>query len=162
MTTGETPHYKIIIKETPQQEAFLEEFFQEEKHVFNDFNINLEFFAVRNSSGQYFHNVGYGGYGKSWVDDLSKAKIYTKIGQARSRVTWFSRNHPEYPMPVIIKIIANRAVVLDETERVKKAILSKQRTEIRREEESAKQSIKYAEEDLKRAQEKLEKLKNKK
>jgi len=126
-----------------------------------DCEINLEFFAVKNSSGQYFRNVGYGGYGKSWVEELGKAKIYTKIGQARSRVTWFSRKHPEYPMPVIIKIIANRAVVLDETERVKKALLSKQRAEARKEEKYTKQKIKYAEEDLKRAQEKLEKLKNK-
>lgn len=126
------------------------------------YEINLEFFAVRNSSGQYFRNVGYGGYGKSWVEELGKAKIYTKIGQARSRVTWFSRNHPQYPMPVIIKIVANKAFVLDETERVKKAILAKQRAEIRKEEEYAKRKIKYAEEDLKRAQEKLEKLKNKK
>ena len=121
--------------------------------------IYMEFFAVKSYDGKYFHNVGYSHYGKTWVDDLSKAKIYGKIGQARARVTWFSQHHPEYPMPVIVKIIANEAIILNEEERVKNAILKKEEKRLIREKHFADAALKNAEREFKIAKDKLEKLK---
>jgi hypothetical protein len=153
--TGCTP-YDIGEKKTSFSN---EEVFQINEEI-KDIKIHLELFVVRNSSGQYFHNVGYGGYGKTWVDSLQKAKIYTKIGQARSRVTWFTKKYSNYPMPVIIKIIANEAIVLDESERVKKAIASKERAEARRKKAESEWKLKRAEEKLKEAVEEIKKLKD--
>jgi nucleosome binding factor SPN SPT16 subunit len=49
----------------------------------------MKLYAVRNSQGQFFHAIGYGGYGPSWVDTLDAAKFYTKLGTAKGRVTYF-------------------------------------------------------------------------
>ena len=48
--------------------------------------MNLELYVVRNKEGKYFRTKGYSGYGDTWVDDIQKAKVYPKIGQARSRL----------------------------------------------------------------------------
>jgi len=120
--------------------------------------INLEFFAVRSKDGKYFRSVGFGG-GKNWVDDIKKAKIYPKIGQARARVTWFKANYPDFGVADIIKIIANEAIVLSEVERVEKSINKKEEKELKRQKERAERALKQAEEDFKKAGEKLRKLK---
>jgi len=122
--------------------------------------IDLEFFAVRNQDGQFFHAVGLGG-GKTWVNDIKSAKIYPKIGQARARVTWFTNNYPKYASPVIIKIIANKAIVLDETERVKKAIEKIEKKEAEYRKRQAEYELKRAKEDARIANDKLKRLKNK-
>lgn len=122
--------------------------------------IHLEFFAVRNKEGKFFRSVGYGGGGKSWVDEIGDAKIYAKIGGARGRVTWFASHYPEYGIPEIIKIIANEVEVIDETQRVNKSIERKKNAEIQREKWYAEQKIQDAEEELAKAKEKLKKLKN--
>lgn len=90
---------------------------------------NFKIYAVRNQEGKFFRAKGYGGYGETWVDDINKAKTYTKIGQARSRVTWFSNNYPKYGNPDIIEFSVTSGVVLDEGARVEKAKLAKQKKE---------------------------------
>lgn len=121
--------------------------------------INIEFFAVRSKDGKYFRSVGYSGR-SNWVDDIKKAKIYPKIGGARRRVTWFAKNYPEYGVPDIIKITANQAVILNEAERVDKAIKSKEEKELKRQKEQAKIKLKAAEREFEKASENLRNLKN--
>lgn len=84
-------------------------------------DIKLELYAVVNQEGKFFRAVGYGGAGKSWVDTVDKAKLYGKLGQARSRVTWWYNNHPKFGMPKIIKLSATGIEIIDEVERVNKS-----------------------------------------
>ena len=56
----------------------------------------MNIYVVRNREGRFFRAKGFGGSGQSWVEDLGKARFYTKIGQAKSRVTFFSREYPQY------------------------------------------------------------------
>jgi len=95
-----------------------------------DTPILLKFYIVRNQSGQYYRAKGYGGYGSSWVDDIEKAKVYGRIGPARSQVTFWTSNYPKYGAPVIIELHAIEGKVLDETERVAKALRTKRRQEL--------------------------------
>ena len=82
----------------------------------------LSLYAVRSKDGKFFKNIGYGGGGgkKSWVDSLDKAKIYAKIGQARSRVTFWEKNYPEYGRPDLIELVVEKINVIDDTEVIKK------------------------------------------
>lgn len=96
----------------------------------------LEVYAVRNSDGQWLRSKGYGGSGEIWVDDLRQARLYPKIGPARGRVTWFTKNYPEYPMPDLVKLtVTQMEVVTSEKERVedkiRKAEAAKFQAEIR-------------------------------
>ena len=121
--------------------------------------IDIEFFAVRSKDGKYFRSVGFSGR-SNWVDDIKKAKIYPKIGGARGCVTWFAKNYPEYGVPDIIKITANQAVVLNEAERVDRAIKKKEERELKRQKEQAKRKLKAAECEFEKASENLRNLKN--
>lgn len=83
----------------------------------------LEVYVVRNSEGQWLRSKGYGGSGKTWVDDLQQARLYTKIGPARGRVTWFTKNYPDYPMPDLVKLtVTQMEVITSEKERVEDKI----------------------------------------
>ena len=84
----------------------------------------IELYIIRNQEGKFFRSVGYHGYGKSWVDDIVDAKIYLKIGPARSRCTWWTIEYPDYGIPDIIKFSINYkdGIVMDESDRVKKSV----------------------------------------
>jgi len=85
----------------------------------------LRLYAVRNSDGKWFRSRGYGGYGDTWVEPLEKAKIYTKLGQARARVTFFANNYPEFPAPEIVELVVKQSRVLRESERLADVKLKK-------------------------------------
>lgn len=78
---------------------------------------NLTFYLVVNSDGQYFRRKGYCGSGDSWVKEIGKARVYSKINGARGVVTFFS-NNPKYPIPKIVKMSVTAVEVIDETARV--------------------------------------------
>lgn len=92
--------------------------------------LEMEFFLVQNQEGKYFRAKGFSGYGLTWVDWAQDAKVYTKLGQARSRVTFFAKSYPEYGIPKIIRIKVQEGEVLEEEVRVKKAIKSKELKEL--------------------------------
>lgn len=117
----------------------------------------LELYVVINSSGQFFRSKGFGGYGKSWVDDIKKARAYGKIGPARSQVTWFSNSYPDYPTPAILKLNIGSYEILNETERVEKAKKSIREKEMLRKTKQAKSDFEYAKKNLEIAQQNLEK-----
>jgi predicted RNase H-like nuclease (RuvC/YqgF family) len=116
------------------------------------------FYAIRNSDGQYFRAKGYGGGGATWVDTIEKAKVYQRIGPARARVTYFANNFPNYPTPELVKFIATRVEVLDETERVEKAKEKKKRETEQREVRQKKWQLKRAQQELEEAQARYDRL----
>lgn len=61
------------------------------------------FYAVRNKKGKFFRSRGIG-YGDRWVDNLSDAKVYGKIGPAKGAVTYWAKSFPEYGVPDIVEI----------------------------------------------------------
>lgn len=105
----------------------------------------LELYAVRNKKGQYFRSKGYGGYGPSWVNELQKAKIYPKIGPARSQVTFWANNYPGFGTPEIIVLTVSVTKVLNEEERVKKAVIKSKKELINRELYYAREKFQEAE-----------------
>jgi hypothetical protein len=90
-------------------------------------------YAVRNKEGRWFRAKGYHGYGDSWTDDPSKARLYGSIGQARSRRTFFATRWPEFGAPDIMKIECE-PVVVDDAEQLakatKKAATKKERLQV--------------------------------
>jgi len=81
---------------------------------------DLEFFAVRNREGQWFHRSGYGGSSETWREDVQEARIYNKIGSARTQVTFFATNYPSYSVPEIVCFKVGEVTVINEEERIKK------------------------------------------
>ncbi len=94
-------------------------------------NLNLTIYMVRSRDGKWFRSVGYGGGGKSWVSDPADAKMYAKPGPAKSRVTWWAKNYPQYGVPDIVEITAMSGKVIDETARVAKAVAAEERKKVR-------------------------------
>lgn len=61
-------------------------------------------YVVINSDGHYFRRKGYGGYGDTWVASMNTARVYAKLSQARSVVTFFANSYPQYPTPKIVRL----------------------------------------------------------
>jgi len=108
----------------------------------------LEIFVVKSKDGKYFRAKGYSGYGQSWVDDIQKAKIYIKIGPARTQVTYWAGHYPEYGIPNIVVLTVSEEKILNEEDRVKKSILNKSKKEIER-------KLYYANEEMKNIQKRI-------
>lgn len=114
--------------------------------------IALEMYVVINDNGQFFHAVGYGGYGMTWVDDIKDAKIYGKLGPARSRVTWFSSNYPKFSTPKIGVLSITECKIVDETVRVHRSIVAKKKAEVNRQLFDAQQNFERAQAEVASAQ----------
>lgn len=63
----------------------------------------LNLYLIRNKEGKFFRPIGHAGYGDNWVSELVRAKIYTKIGPAKSQITWWFKNYPDYGCPDLIE-----------------------------------------------------------
>lgn len=119
----------------------------------------LELFIVRNNKGQFFRAKGYNGVGESFTTNINIARVYGKLGPARSVVTYFANAFPDYPMLEIIKLNIGGFEVLDETERVRKAVEKKAKAEAAHKTYMAEYRLKEAQKALAEAQAKLNKLK---
>lgn len=115
----------------------------------------LKMYLVRNSDGQYYRRVGYGGYGACWTDDVARASVWTKQSTARARVSYFANNYPNYPVPNLIEIAAGTIAVHDETARIEKAKIAKARAEARYQEQQKKRDLERAQRNLVEAQRNL-------
>jgi hypothetical protein len=118
----------------------------------------LFFYVVQNSTGQFFRRKGHYGYGSSWVDDIKTARIYVKLGPARAAVTYFSSN-PAYPIPTILKLGVGVVEVIDESERVAKALLRKATAKEQQKLREAKYQLERAQRDMESAKTRLERAK---
>lgn len=114
----------------------------------------LLFFGVRSKDGKWFRRKGFSGYGESWVSELTKARIYNKIGHARQIVSFFAERHPSYGVPDVVEFKVTESRVIDETERFQK----KQSAERRR---RGIREIKMSQDRLVQAQQEHEELSHK-
>jgi hypothetical protein len=64
----------------------------------------MKLYVVKSKDGKYFRAKGFGGSGNSWVDTLEKARIYAKIGPAKSVVTWWFNNYPQHGPASIVEL----------------------------------------------------------
>lgn len=112
---------------------------------------DITIYAVRNSEGKWFRRKGYGGYGETWTDQFSLARIYTKIGPARGVVSFFANNYPKYGTPDIVQFHVSCCHVLDETSRVARVKAAKQRQIAADKKYAAERKAKQAAENLKQA-----------
>lgn len=118
----------------------------------------IVFYAVRNEDGKYFRSKGYCGYGDTWVDSLNKAKVYSRIGPARSQVTYFANAYPGFSIPDIVELHVTKTVVIKEVERVKKSQTNKARVDAKYAKYCAERDRKDAEKQIEEAQKILNKL----
>lgn len=99
-------------------------------------------YVVQNSEGKYFRSTGYGVYGERWVSELVRARIYPRIGQAKGRVTFFTREYPEFGAPKIVRFDLTNPQVMDVAKETKRSIQKieerAERSEIRRRAEEVK------------------------
>jgi len=114
-------------------------------------------YAIQNNEGKWFRAKGLKGYGKSWVDDLVNARIYPKKGSARAQVTYFSSHYPEYGIPKLIELpVYNLIELIEEEERVKKALGKKSVKEAEYQQILIKYRKEQALKDLENAKKRLE------
>jgi len=113
----------------------------------------LTFYVVRSKDGKYLRSKGYSGSGECWVTELSKAKVWTKIGGANGQVTFWAAKYPEYGVPDVISLVATVGEPLNQEARVKKALRNKALNE-------AKQELRRAQYQYDRAISELTKAKN--
>jgi hypothetical protein len=121
--------------------------------------LQLSVYIVRNQEGKYCRTKGYGGYGSTWVDDILKAKVYTKLSGARTRVGYFANAWPQYGVPSIIKLMVTEVEVLDEADRVAKSREDKRKKKLAREASIQRAKLRHAQESYDRAKKELDKLK---
>lgn len=123
--------------------------------------IELEMYVVINDKGQFFRAKGYSGGGNTWVDDIKKAKIYGKIGPARSTVTWFANAWPQFPPAKIGVLCINECKIVDESMRVEKAKIKKEKAETQQALARAKRELEDAQAKVISAQRNAEAIANK-
>lgn len=117
---------------------------------------DIAFFVVQNSDGAFFRRKGYGGSGETWVKTLSTARVWTKIGGARSTVTFFANHYPNYPVPKIIKMTVAATEIIDENDRIEKAKAKRAKQERESELRESKRRMEEAQRDLQKAQERYD------
>lgn len=120
--------------------------------------LKLKLYAVRNHSGAYFHRKGYNGYGETWTNVPAKIRIYTKIGQARSIVTFFANHYKNHPIPYLVEITLGSVKILSEVDRVSKAMKKKEKEISDRIIRQKQYDISRAKQQLAEAQNQLKKL----
>lgn len=103
-----------------------------------EIEVELNFYAVRSKDGKFLrakkHSM-YGNFdkGKSWTDNISEAKIYSKPGPARSQCTWWATNYPEFGAPDLVFITTGKCLIVNEDVRVEKAMKKNQLEKLERE-----------------------------
>lgn len=115
---------------------------------------SLTVYAVRNEAGEWMRSVGYGGGSRHWVADIADAKLYTKLGQARGRVTFWANHADGRSPPVIVAftMLLTDARVLEEVDRVAAAKLRKATEKAESEKREAKRRLVEAHATIKRAE----------
>ena len=127
----------------------------------NSIKESIFFYVIVNAEGKFFKPTGLGRSGSKWVDSITQAKIYNKIGPARSQVTYWSKNFPSYGVPMILQFSIGDITVLDEKERVANKIDEQHKRNLLKVRRSLERQIANAEEEIHKNQEALKKLKNK-
>jgi hypothetical protein len=89
--------------------------------------LSLEVYLVQSQDGKYLRSKGL------WVNDAKDAKVFLKLSQARTQVTWWATQYPQYGIPNLIILRIDEGEVKDETPRVLKSIAKKDKANLRQE-----------------------------
>jgi len=121
----------------------------------------MNLYVVRNCEGKFFRAVGYSGTGANWVDSLERAKFYPKLGQAKSRVTYFTKNWPAFGTPDILEFSLDvaQAKVINMEEETKKSITRIEQRKLRQEQKIKEWKIESLQREQEQIKEKLKRLK---
>jgi len=119
---------------------------------------NLKFYAVRSQDGKWFRRKGLGGSGDSWVDELTKARIYNKPGPARAQISWWFSNYPSYGCPDLVVFTASISETINEEERLLKARTKQEKTTGIRRLAMARHRLETAHEEVRKATNDLESI----
>lgn len=99
--------------------------------------------VVQGESGQ-FYRAGAGSSYKwalLWTDEVGKAKVFFKLGQARSAVTRLTKREPSKPVPTIVQYTAVPVRHLNEADRVDRVLCNSQAAKDAAQESARKQQI---------------------
>lgn len=121
--------------------------------------VDITVYLVRSQDGKWFRAKGMNGYGDSWVEDVKKARVYTKIGPARSCVTYWTRTYPKFGVPDIIELHSTAGTILNEIARVKKSVDKINKEKIASKIRQKQWEVERAQRDLADAQDRLKRLK---
>lgn len=115
---------------------------------------NLTMYAVINSQGQYFksHNINTIGVVGTWVNDINNARVYTRTGGARTVITYFANNYPNVSLPKLLKLTLSNVEVIDETDRIQKALDKKAKAKLIRDISREKRRIEEIDREIKEAE----------
>lgn len=118
----------------------------------------MEFYAIRSQDGKWFRRKGYGGYGENWVDDIKKARIFTKPGGARAQISYYATNFPQYKIPDLVVLKVSEYELIDESHRILKAKQIKEQAALNRKIRQEKEKLIMAQKAFDRAKKELEAL----
>lgn len=116
----------------------------------------LDFYIVTNEKGEFLRKIGYGGSGGAWTEDILKARVFTNIKGARTRVGYFVNHYQGYPTPKILHYIAEAVEIIDETARIAATKQRKATKDAKRAARDAKSNLESAQRDLQEAKQNLE------
>lgn len=96
----------------------------------------VTWYLARNPLGQFSH-------GESWVNGIAAARLYRKVGPAKSAVTKWVKKNPGQPIPEILewKLDIATATVLDVAGETQKRIGRAARAKVAREDADRKQRL---------------------
>jgi len=118
----------------------------------------MELYVVRNRDGKYFRAKGIGGYGDSWVDELERARIYTKASSAKAQITFWATNYPDYGTPDLVILEAKIKEVVPQDERVKGVVKAAKKRDVAYRKKQAEFEIKRLQREIEADKATLENL----
>lgn len=111
----------------------------------------LVLYAIKNEKGEWYKTYSTT-RSRGWKKTLKEAKIWSRGGQARAKLTALANEHPSLPAPLLIEFVVTQVRVVDQTERIAQSRLEAQRKRKQYEEELAKRRLDDAQRRLARAQ----------
>lgn len=116
----------------------------------------LDLFVVKTESGKYFRAKGYNGSGQTFVDDIKKARLYTRLGPARSCVTYF-KNYNKMKLE-IVQLLVTGEQVFDDTVRITKQAKALENKKLKAEQKAIKNQIEKVQTEINVLNKKLESI----
>lgn len=102
-----------------------------------------------------FYRTNNRGYRAGWVDRLQDAKLWTKPGPAKAKVTVLAG---EGDVPELVELVVTEFRVINQDQRVAAARAKKEREEAAQEAQCRQQDLERARTELRRAEERVRQL----
>jgi hypothetical protein len=114
----------------------------------------MKVYLVRHPDGRFFkHRSRAWSKTNGWVEQIDDAKIFIKLGTARSNVTWYANESGKIADIVEFDLVMSK--VINEEERVQNARLNKYERELSRRKEQYQKELDRATKNYHKALEEL-------